>query len=383
MKLEVPAYAQEVIQKKIDKLNRLAERNGFPPVQYRWGEKVKVGVIDPDGYIVQVEGIELFVDAPAWQVEGGWKLAAVLDHSTEPNLIRTVPGYDGDLSAFYDVEQRCDHCGQKRRRVKTIVVEAQDGRQMQVGTTCVQPYLGVDPEAILAATNAWHTIMEEARRWDSAGIRQHMLLEPRGVLTIAAMMIREYGWVSRSKAKENPLAYTPTADLVSGWIFALHRDEREEHPTDADRKLAEKVLEWMSGLETDNDYKYNLWALSQMESWLPHHIPLATSAVAAYLREQEEKARAEQAGSDWIGTPGQKLEVEATYQGGPVFETQWGTMYIHRFVDDDGNVIIWKTGKRLDLAEGDMAVITGKVKAHDTYRGIRQTVLTRCKVKAA
>ena len=382
MKYKVPAYAQKTIQKKLDQLNRLAKRNGFPPIDYEWGGKTTTTVIDPDGIPVEVEAIELEMNAPTWKLDGGWKLAAVLDHSTEPNLIHAMPGYHGDLSAFYNAEPRCDHCGQKRRRTKTIIVEDKDGRQMQVGTTCVRPYLGVNPAFILDATIAWHSILEEIERWSPSGVREHMLLEPKGVLTLAAMMIRLHGWVSKAKAEENPLTYYSTANRVRDWIFALHRDEREEHPTDQDRELAARVMEWMSALETDNDYRYNLWALSQMDTWLPHHIGLATSAVAAYLREQEEKALAEQSESDWIGTPGQKVEVEATYKGAPTFETMWGTMYIHKFQDDDGNVIIWKTGKYLDLDDGDRVVVSGKIKEHDEYKGIRQTVLTRCKVMA-
>ena len=47
----------------------------------------------------------------------------------------------------------------------------------------------------------------------------------------------------------------------------------------------------------------------------------------------------------------------------------------------DGNVYTWKTGKYIDDTVDEMS-ITGTVKAHTEFRGIKQTELTRCRVAA-
>lgn len=53
---------------------------------------------------------------------------------------------------------------------------------------------------------------------------------------------------------------------------------------------------------------------------------------------------------------------------------------IYIFEDADGNAYVWKTDKDIDHNEGDMVHINGKVKANDEYKGVKQTVLTRCKI---
>ena len=113
--------------------------------------------------------------------------------------------------------------------------------------------------------------------------------------------------------------------------------------------------------------------------------------------EAEEKRIAEErAKSNFIGKIGERLELEAVYLYSAHFEVEsyagFGTetMYIHNFkVGDDA--IIWKTtaslGKWNDRdewespEEGDTVVLKGTVKEHSEYKGQKQTILTRCKIK--
>lgn len=46
---------------------------------------------------------------------------------------------------------------------------------------------------------------------------------------------------------------------------------------------------------------------------------------------------------------------------------------------EDGNILIWKTGKWFG-DDFDVTTITGTVKAHNEFRGVKQTELTRCKL---
>ena len=58
------------------------------------------------------------------------------------------------------------------------------------------------------------------------------------------------------------------------------------------------------------------------------------------------------------------------------------------FVDDDGNVYVWKTSKDMgycvngywqEFEKGSRLTLTGKIKDHKEYKGVKQTMLTRCK----
>ena len=89
--------------------------------------------------------------------------------------------------------------------------------------------------------------------------------------------------------------------------------------------------------------------------------------------------------SVYLGEIGKKLTVNVTlkksYEVYNNFASAYytTTTYIHSFEDDDGNVIIWKTATFLE--GDDKFTLTGTVKEHSEYKGVKQTVLTRCKVK--
>lgn len=95
----------------------------------------------------------------------------------------------------------------------------------------------------------------------------------------------------------------------------------------------------------------------------------------------------------YIGEIGKRMKTTATYKKS--FEymdykyNYYGTThYIHTFVDADGNVLVWKTTNPVEyinddvyefISEGSVVEITGTVKEHSEYKGIEQTILSRCK----
>ena len=98
--------------------------------------------------------------------------------------------------------------------------------------------------------------------------------------------------------------------------------------------------------------------------------------------------------SDYVCNIGDKINVKVTYLNSYNYETQFGSSYIHIFIDDNGNIFKWSTNSKLEftikdnnskvsqwccLDKGATIQLTGKIKDHSEYRGQKQTVLTRCK----
>lgn len=83
--------------------------------------------------------------------------------------------------------------------------------------------------------------------------------------------------------------------------------------------------------------------------------------------------------SHYLGEVGQKVELELTLIRVFWITTQFGTLGIHKFEDADGNIVIWKTS--CDIGDFTTGLLTGTIKEHSEYNGVKQTVLTRCKVK--
>ena len=102
--------------------------------------------------------------------------------------------------------------------------------------------------------------------------------------------------------------------------------------------------------------------------------------------EAEERAR--KANSQHIGEVGDKVDRDVVLEKRAWFDVPsfrgfgTDTMYIYTFRDENGNALIWKTSKGLVHESGTKVHLTGQIKAHDEYMEEKQTVLTRCKVKA-
>lgn len=108
--------------------------------------------------------------------------------------------------------------------------------------------------------------------------------------------------------------------------------------------------------------------------------------------------------SEYIGAVGDKITVKVTLVRRAWYEVNrgegkgyWGflqnyTMHVYTFKDEAGNLIVWKTQAALEyvvddechrVEEGETVQISGRIKELSEYNGDKQTVLTRCKVKAA
>lgn len=83
---------------------------------------------------------------------------------------------------------------------------------------------------------------------------------------------------------------------------------------------------------------------------------------------------------NYLGTPGQKLTVQANLNRIVSYDTKFGITYMHVFETADRDTLIWKTTSCV-LEPGTNYNIVGKVKEHDTYNRTKQTILTHCKVE--
>lgn len=108
--------------------------------------------------------------------------------------------------------------------------------------------------------------------------------------------------------------------------------------------------------------------------------------------------------SEYVGQVKDRLTMTLTFTGTAHWEVdttkqfwngRWGReqtrdVYLHKFKDEHGNIFTWKTsdplgywdehGQWVHIDEGTQVTIKGTVKEHSEYKGIKQTVLTRCKV---
>jgi len=83
--------------------------------------------------------------------------------------------------------------------------------------------------------------------------------------------------------------------------------------------------------------------------------------------------------SEYIGTIGERLEVNLTVRRAIALENGYSSEYstMHIMEDDTGNVFVWTTAAK-NWKEGTTHKVRGTVKDHKLYKNVKQTILTRC-----
>lgn len=62
-------------------------------------------------------------------------------------------------------------------------------------------------------------------------------------------------------------------------------------------------------------------------------------------------------------------------------ETRFGWTTLIKFEDDHGNILDWWTSTDVKAEVGDRVLLTGTVKSHNEYKGVKSTTVTRCRIK--
>jgi hypothetical protein len=100
---------------------------------------------------------------------------------------------------------------------------------------------------------------------------------------------------------------------------------------------------------------------------------------AATAVERQKQREAEGKASEYVGEIKERIEFEAEVTGVYGTEGYYGHTDIVKFKDAANNQFTWFASDYTDLERGDRISIKGTVKKHETYRDVKQTVLTRCK----
>lgn len=137
----------------------------------------------------------------------GWSFLAVLDHELgeDNTVVRKAPSADVELPPEWKHKNNfCDHCKRNQVRKQTFVCKHEDGRLVQVGSTCIKDFLGHDVAAALGLVEILALVRE---LFDSEDEAMKSDGEPKTYATVeylawVAKSIREGGWTSRAKARD-------------------------------------------------------------------------------------------------------------------------------------------------------------------------------------
>ena len=348
-----------------------------------FGDKARGNMV-PTGVVNRVHFILIEGEAPKFS---GWAFVAGVDAMPEAgNFVRVVPGQVLP-EAYRKMEPHCDHCRTARNRIKHYVVKNEaTGEHKMVGSSCLRDFLGhVSPDNIANLAQFWSEIsgvVEEAERGGSGGSDY---LDLQTFLSYVACAIRLHGWKSRGQVK-NEGCGCATSDRALDGMFHKEKDCREGclHPVDEDRALADRAIEWAKTIDPKSDFEHNLSVVAQCEVLPGSGAGVAAAMIFCYKREvekellREKKARMFSA-STYVGEIKERRDFEVVVVGQHDIDGTYGTVSIYKLLDRGGNLLTWFSSSAA-LKEGESYVLKGTVKAHEEYKGTKQTIITRCKV---
>ena len=401
---EFPTGRLGIATKSIDAANKKLERAGITSrFEYNAESFVKTKIVDENGHRTtrMVEHTRITLSSPTISY-GGYQFLAVLEQEEAGLVTKAAPGVE--LEGWRPDSMLCDHCGRDIARQKTYLLSGVDGQRVQVGSTCVEPYLGVRPTGLWALG---FDPLDDAMAYDEDDYfgegSSHSQVQPvRHTLAVAlAVSDQGRGFVSSSQARD--LGTPSTASMVDNVLFPpsrLSNDEarwRETALAAAQQYEAngtvQRVLDDIEDLDTSSDWSYNLRTVARGEyvSW--KNATLLVSALSAYRRAHdrrvEDESRLTAAIPGFMASVGEKVK-GAKVTVTKVRHTTAYDMYARGDVtrsqvvmrDGAGHEVVWWASSRQDIEEGQEMVLTGgSVKKHGTYQGVDQTVLTRVKME--
>lgn len=340
-------------------------------------------------YMVEAEGTA--------KVEG-WQFVATIQHESTGNVVRKALTDVEVPERYWYTKPVCEHCDTHRTRKNTYLVRNEKtGEYKQVGKACLQDYTGGISAEWAAYMASLRDVFEEVDGAGANGIRfeQHYF-EPETFLAYTASAVEHCGYVKKYTDYVDHREYNEnnTAELVAD---IYEHDMRHHRPSTKKVKyginekdenaviIAHAALDWLlNEVTADTDYVRNLRVVASMQYIGRSHTGLLASLVPYYLRAMERvriaKEKASMGPSEYVGTVGQRITVKVM-DGRIVarWASDFGTTYVYQWRTPDGAVIVWKSSSCSFIAE-KVDTITGTVKEHTEYNGVKQTVLARCKV---
>jgi uncharacterized protein (DUF2147 family) len=414
----LPEENQPELERRLAKINRAARKIGVAEVTYRvlstTVEKIRkpdcTGFLEDTGRVRRVHTIEVTGERP--QISG-WTFIAALRHFGEDGtIVAGLPGYEIP-ERYRNAGSDCDHCGHRRQRNDTYLLQNEAGEIKQVGSTCLVDFLGhPDPHTVARMCEWLREIEVACGDEESWGMRGgDNLFDLRWYLGWVALATRCYGWVSRKRARElsDERGYSVSSTSQSAWFLegltsrggGMSESERRKEldkfvrqfgfqpvPSEEDRALAEDAVEWALALEEReaslNEYEHNLLVVARMGITNWKVMGLAASLIAAYKKAMdliEERTRTARPVSQHVGTVGKREVFTVTVRKVIPLSSDFGpSIGLHIMETPEGNRLKWFATSAKDLEEGKTYVVKATVKEHGEYKGNLETVVNRVAV---
>jgi hypothetical protein len=322
-----------------------------------------------------------------------WEFVASLEFvpSEGKNIVRKLDS-SVTVPKEYITSTTCDHCHTNHLRIHTVVIKnTKTGEYRQVGKSCLKDYIGQDISDYARYLSFFKTLEDYIDSSNRDFLpKDKPAFDTDEVILQTIAEVDKNGYVSQAQYYRSLDEYGETSLVkTSTKIYHIMNESRNyygeiEFPKYAiTREIEDKYSDiikfvYNQDLEED-DYLSNIRILLNQKYTDNKNLGLVSSVVGYYIRETKklEAKNSNTPKSNYVGAVGDKINITAIPECIASYDTDFGVTRVYRF-NVDNNVLIWKTGNCLDTDK--VLNIKGTIKEHTEFRGIKQTVLTRCRV---
>lgn len=386
---------------KLEKIIRKYQRKGADITFTVGKDIVEDGMLyfnDPSTHTqghtpIKVNCKEVFVDGQ-YKVED-WSFLGTIEFTENGNIIRLADSsFEGKVPAKYlHTPKVCEHCGKVRNRKDTYLIHNDvTDEYKQVGSSCLLDYTkGLDADACASMMSCLDKIIDLSSKdydeasffgngYDSTGCG----INAEDIKPYAIALVKKFGYhkMENGSGSATDLAnFYFKENLFGEWdkMFGEIRLATEDEVKAIDEYAQQYI-------DADNMYMRNASLAWLRKSWEYRDFGLVCSFVNTYLKEMNKIASNKANGSTFVGNIGDRITIKVSkarvlYMRDNSYKSYYApASYVWEIIGSDNNIYIWSAAVS-DLYEGD--VITATVKAHNEYKGSKQTIITRGKVTRA
>lgn len=389
------------VEKKLNRIIRKCEKYGNPfayeivGTEMRFVEDEETVALSGTWhkfFLVKVNGVARIAN---------WEFIATLDIRSGGNVIRRYNN-DVEIPECYKTSPNvCGHCNTARPRNNLYLIRnVETGEFKQVGGNCLASYThGLNLEYIVK----WIDGITELEKCDgifygAGATTYHSVKE---VVYLASVIIDKVGYLRKDPYSFNLSTKDMVCTMLGYGVIAFDVDKKvemlnkklENHSFDVRFTRADfdyhtekiqPVIDYYKDLEDRSEFTHNVQVI--IKDGLATYKDLGylcylPQGYAKHIEREAEKATRQTEKREHWG------EIGKRYKDIPVrnvrrvasYETAYGLMYVWQIVTEDGTILTWKTS---NYPDEEISTVTFTVKEHGEYKGVPQTVVTRCKFAA-
>lgn len=386
----------ERLEKKLARIQNKCNKHSYT-FHYKKMEPVYREISDEGGIKTTARFIPVEVFGEVKHEE--WRFVGTVDHHEEGNVIRQMDTTLEVPEYYRTTKCICEHCNTRRNRKETHLVYNDTTKEFkQVGKSCLTEYTrGLSAELVTSYIAMFDTLIEGEAPYTGVRVTKYYPIET--VLAYAHQCVQYFGyWKTDADRSTRSRAIEYYLLREEGWASTSYNREKLEeelasfplNTKSAEVKaFVEDALEYVRTSDDHSSYMHNLKVICSSDYAKYSDLGILISLIPVY-HKQLEKAHAqtdrekriaeEKKYSKHVGTVGERItfvptKIENVTYSGSIY----GISYLLKITDANNNIFTWWSSKGIDTSI-EYSEITGTIKAHDTYNGVKQTQLTRCKL---